>query len=111
MKLLGPDKEEGNCSFGPHPWVDSNVLNKDVKDYNLLTVCVNHERRYLGQLSFWNILNKWTKTELQGYTAGNRIRTPAACPSKSEGRAQVSFDDQEIFDNPHIFSVLRPGRK
>lgn len=40
---------------------------------------------YKGPLAFWNILNNWSKAELQGYTAGNRTRTPAKCPEKPEG--------------------------
>ena len=49
FQVVGPDKEAANCAFGPHPWVAANVIQRGVKDYALLTVCVNKQRRYLAK--------------------------------------------------------------
>ena len=98
--MIGKDKEEDDCPFENHPWVSPHQIRRYTKKFNEWTICVNHKRRYLGPLKFYNLLNKWKLEDLKSYTKAKRKRTPAACPRAKNGK---------ILGNPEIKKFRNPG--
>ena len=97
FKVVGPDNEESDCPFDEHPWVSPELIKQkftkiENDNYSERTICVNHKRQYLGPLSFWNTLNKWTMQDLQSYTSAAIIRTPSKCPEREPGTVHENFE-------------------
>ena len=85
-KVIGEDVEEPDCPFPAHPWaVPEKIKEASGDNFEEKTLCVNHTRRYIGNLAFLNVLNNWSKSDLDTYTKANRIVTPKKCPEVNSG--------------------------
>ena len=86
FQVIGEDVEESDCPFAAHPWASPEKIKEAWgKSYEGKTLCVNHTRRYIGEMSFLNVLNNWSKSDLDTYTKANRTVTPKKCPEVNPG--------------------------
>ena len=50
---------------------------------DLSQICLNGERQYTGDLKHWNLLNKWSSSDLK--SSSEIIQMPKICPEVENG--------------------------